>query len=162
MESLFELEADIDIMLRILKVPFKQRVLVKDVSSQFVAEDFGVVVSAINRSDYAFILRALQEELPGYRYVFISPHDDMVEAKDELIFALMQSGYMKYIRTNFSRQFTDLVSLQNLDRKIIDERLKRWGDEPKYRYLVEENKMARGASATMILATEPGFYDYMP
>ena len=83
MEELLELEADIDIMLRTLKVPFRQRVVVKNVSTQFVSEEFGVVVSAINRTDYSFVLRALNEELPGYRYVFIAPNDNMVEAKDD-------------------------------------------------------------------------------
>jgi hypothetical protein len=160
--SMQELETDVGIILRTLKVSFRTKVLVKDVSRQFIVDDFGVVVSVINRADYTFVKRAVQEELPGHRYVFVSTFDDMIEAKEEIIWTLMQSGYLKYIRLNFQRQFNDLITQQNFGNKIIDERLRRWGDEPRFKFFIEENKKAKEMPGTMVLSMEPAFFDYMP
>lgn len=159
--KLVELESEIEIILRSLRVSFRKTSVVKEVSVQFVCEDFGVVVNAINRSDYAYINKATKENFPNYRYIYISTFDDLLEAKEELIWTLMQSGYMKFIRTNFIRQFTELV-MNNFGNKIIDERLKRWGDQPKFKFFVEENKEARQLPVTMVLATDPAFFDMMP
>jgi hypothetical protein len=159
--KLIELEAEIEIILRSLRVGFKKTNTVKDVSVQFICEDFGVIVNAINRSDYVYINKITRENFPNYRYMYISTFDDLLEAKEELIWTLMQSGYMKFIRMNFIRQFTELV-VNGFGNKIIDERLKRWGDQPKFKFFVEENKEARQLPVTMVLATEPAFFDMMP
>ena len=159
--KLIELESDLEIVLRSLRVNHKKVYLVKDVSVQFVCEDFGVIVNAINRADYAYINKITMENFPGYRYVYISTFDDLLEAKEEIIWILMESGYMKFIRTNFKRQFTDLV-MNNFGNKIIDERLKRWGDQSKFKFFIEENKEARQLPVNMVLATEPAFFDMMP
>jgi len=159
--ELIELESDIEIVLRSLRVDFKKVYLVKDVSVQFVCEDFGVVVNAINRVDYFYINKVTLENFPNYRYIYISTFDDLLKAKEDIIWTLMQSGYMKFIRINFVRQFTELV-MNNFGNKIIDERLKRWGDQPKFKFFIEENKEARQLPVTMVLATDPAFFDMMP
>lgn len=159
--ELIELESDIEIVLRSLRVDFKKVYLVKDVSVQFVCEDFGVVVNAINRVDYFYINKVTLENFPNYRYIYISTFDDLLKAKEDIIWTLMQSGYMKFIRINFARQFTELV-MNNFGNKIIDERLKRWGDQPKFKFFIEENKEARQLPVTMVLATDPAFFDMMP
>ena len=159
--KLIELEAEIEIILRSLRVTFKKINLVKEVSVQLICEDFGVVANAINRNDYAYINKITMENFPNYRYIYISTFDDLIEAKEEIIWTLMQSGYMKFIRTNFRRQFTDLV-VNGFGNKIIDERLKRWGDQPKFKFFVQENKEARQLPVTMVLSTEPAFFDMMP
>jgi len=159
--KLIELESDIEITLRSLRIDFKKVYLVKDVSVQFVCGDFGVVVNAINRTDYAYINKITVENFPNYRYIYISTFDDLLKAKEEIIWTLMQSGYMKYIRVNFERQFKGLM-MDNFGNKIIDERLKRWGDQPKFKFFVEENKEARQLPVNMVLATEPAFFDMMP
>jgi len=159
--KLIELEADIEIILRTLRVDFKKVYLVKDVSIQFVCEDFGVIVNAINRIDYSYINKVTIENFPNYRYIYISTFDNLLEAKEEIIWTLMQSGYMKFIRTNFEPQFKNLV-MNNFGNKIIDERLKRWGDQPKFKFFIEENKDKRQLPVNMILATDPSFFDMMP
>jgi len=160
--SMVELEAEIDIILHTLKVKSKRVQLVRGTGAQFVCEDFGVVVSAINRTDYSSIKNIVRGKFPGYRDVYISTFDDLLEARDEILWTLMQSGYIKLIRMNFPRQFNKLIVSENFGNKIIDERLRRWGDIPKYRFFVEENKKAKEMPATMVLSTEPGFFDYMP
>jgi hypothetical protein len=159
--KLIELESDIEIMLRSLRIDFKKVYLVKDVSVQFVCEGFGVIVNAINRSDYVYINKVTVENFPNHRYIYISIFDDLLEAKEEIIWTLMQSGYMKFIRVNFERQFKGLM-MDNFGNKIIDERLKRWGDSPKFKFFVEENKEARQLPVNMVLATDPTFFDMMP
>ena len=159
--ELIELESDIEIILRSLRVDFKKVYLVKDVSVQFICDDFGVIVNAINRVDYVYINKVTKENFPGHRYVYISTFDDLLEAKEAIIWMLMQSGYMRFIRLNFERQFKDLM-MNGFGNKIIDERLKRWGDQPKFKFFVEENKKARQLPVNMFLAEDPAFFDTMP
>lgn len=157
-----DLASDVEIIMRTLKVPIRKLYLVPNVSVQFVSDDFGVVVNVINRVDYTSIKKVVHEKLPGYRYIYISTFDNLIEAKEEIIWTLMQSGYMKYVRQNFTRTFNSLIVQQDFGNKIINERLKRWGNVPKYNFFVEENIRARQMPATMILSTEPAFFDYMP
>jgi hypothetical protein len=159
--KLIELESDIEITLRSLRVDFRKLYLVKDVSVQFVCEDFGVIVNAINRADYSYVNKVTIENFPNCRYVYITTFDDLLEAKDEIIWTLMQSGYMTYIRKEFGRQFKDLM-IDNFGNKIIDERLKRWGDQPKFKFFIEDNKEARQLPVNMVLSAEPSFFDMMP
>lgn len=160
--SMLELETEIDIILKALRITYKKAQLIKGGGSQFICEDFGVIISSINRTDYSSVKSLVNQKFPGYRYVYISTFDNLLEAKDEVVWTFMQGGYMRLVRMNFPRQFNELIITQNFGNKIIDERLKRWGSLPKYRYLVAENKKARELPATMVLSTEPGFFDYMP
>lgn len=160
--SMEELEAEIDIILHTLRVKIKRIQLVRNAGAQFICEDFGVIISAINRTDYSSIKRAVREKFPGYRDVYVSTFDNLIEAKEEILWTLMQSGYIKLIRMNFPRQFNKLIVSEDFGNKIINERLKRWGDAPKYRFFVEENKKAKELPATMVLSMEPSFFDYMP
>jgi hypothetical protein len=160
--SMEELEAEIDIILHTLRLKFRRIQLVRGAGAQFVCEDFGVIVSAINRTDYSSIKKVVREKFPGYRDEYVSTFDDLLKAREDIIWALMQSGYIKLIRMNFPRQFNKLIVSENFGNKIIDERLRRWGDVPKYRFFVEENKKAKEMPATMVLSMEPGFFDYMP
>lgn len=156
-----ELEAELEITLRSLRLPFRKAHLVRDVSAQLVVDDFGVVVSALLRSDYGFVNKAVREHFPDYRYVYVSTFDSIIEKRDEIIWTLMRGGYMKFIRINFPRQFQQLIT-DNFGAKIIRERLRRWDNRPKFRFLIEENEKAKDIPITMILATEPAFFDYMP
>jgi hypothetical protein len=159
--SLETLDAEVRITLQTLRVPFKKVNVVKQVSTQFLCEDFGVIISTIDRDDYTFVRDAVGTTYPGHRYVFISTQDNLIEAKDEIIWTLMQSGFMRYVRTNYQRQFNNLV-LEGFGQKIINERLRRWGDQPKYKYLIEENRKALTLPTNMIITNDPAFFDYMP
>lgn len=160
--SMAELELEVGLTLSSLRVQFKKIYLIKDVSVQFVCENFGVVVSAINRADYGYVNKTVQEKFPDHRCVYVSTFDNLLEAKDEIIWVLMEGGYMKFIRMNFPRQFNDVITMQGFGNKIIDERLRRWANQPKYKFLIEENEKAKDMPATMVLSAEPGFFDHMP
>ena len=159
--SFEEMEVEITITLQSLRVNYKKASVVPDVSVQFVCEDFGTVVSVINRADYSYVNKTVKEHYPDYRYVYISTYDNLIEKRDEIIWALMKSGYMTYIRQNFPRQFHRLIT-DGFGAKIIRERLKRWADKPMYRFLISEDEKIKDAPTTMVLATEPAFFDYMP
>jgi len=135
-----EMEAEIAITLQSLRVPTKKVSVVPEASIQFISEGFGTIVSVINRADYGFVNKTVREQYPDYRYVYVST---------------------TYIRENFHRQFQHLIT-DGFGNKIIRERLRRWGDKPMYKFLIEENTKAVDVPVTMVLATEPAFYDYMP
>lgn len=156
-----EMEAEVGITLKSLRVPTKKASVVPDVSVQFISEDFGTIISVINRADYGYINKTLREQYPEYRYVYISTYDNLIAKRDEIIWSLMEGGFMTYIRQNFPRQFQHLVT-EGFGVKIIKERLRRWADKPMYTFLISENEKAKVVPTTMVLATEPAFFDYMP
>lgn len=156
-----EMEAEIGITLQSLRVSVKKLSVVPEVSVQFISVDFGTIISVINRADYGFISKAVVGNYPDYRYVYVSTYDNLIRKREEIIWSLMEGGYMTYIRQNFPRQFQHLVT-EGFGNKIIKERLHRWADKPKYKFLIEENVKAKDVPVTMVLATEPAFFDYMP
>lgn len=158
---LTEMESEIGITLQSLRVPVKKLSVVSDVSVQFISDGFGTVVSVINRADYGFVSKAVREHYPDYRYIYVSTYDNLISKREEIIWTLMEGGYMTYIRQNFPRQFQHLIT-DGFGNKIIKERLRRWADKPMYRFLIEENVKAKDVPVTMVLATEPAFFDYMP
>ena len=156
-----EMEAEVAITLQSLRVPTKRLSVVSDVSVQFKSEEFGTIVSVIQRADYGFINEAVRREFPDYRYVYVSTFDNLIEKRDEIIWTLMRGGYMTYIRQNFPRQFQQLIT-DGFGNKIINERLRRWDNKPMYRFFIDENTRAKETPVTMVMATEPAFFDYMP
>lgn len=157
-----ELEDEITIMMHALRVDYKVIRLIKSISVQFLVEQFGTIVCGISRPDYKIVDDQMKQSYPGYRVVYITTFDSMLEKKEETIFALMCGGYMRWIRSEYSRAFNELIVMQEFGKKIINQRLKVWGEEPKYRYWVEENEYAKRQSATYILSLDPSFYDYVP
>ena len=156
-----EMEAEVSITLQALRIKVSEISVVADVSVQFISEDFGTIFSVINRADYSFVNKAVREHYPNYRYVYISTYDNLIEKREEIIWELMGGGYMTFIRQNFPRQFQRLIA-EGFGDKIIRERVRRWADKPMYKFLIEENLRVMGVPTTMVLATEPAFYDYMP
>jgi hypothetical protein len=161
MHNLEVLLDEINITLSALWIPYKKVSLGSNFPDVFVIEVLGVVVVGIDPADYSYMLSKLVDKFTNYRYVFISTSETMYAKKDELIWDLMRSGYIRYIRTNYTRQFNNLIQ-QNFGRKIITERLKVWGDNPKYKYLVDENKKCLDISAPYLVTIDPAFFDYMP
>jgi len=156
------LEIEIEIMLKSLKVQFRKLALSKGLSTQFVCDDFGLVVATALIEDRSYVQGYLENKLSDYRLFLITNLSNMGEERQKIVWSLMEGGYMRYVRNNFPRQFTDLITMQNYGNKIIDERLRRWDDKPAYRFFVDENTKAKTVPTTMILAIEPGFFDYMP
>lgn len=157
-----ELEDEITIMMYALRVDYKIVRLIKGISVQFVVEQFGTIVCGISRADYKIVDDQIKQSYPGWRIVYITTHDNLLEKKEETIFALMCGGYMRWIRAEYHRAFTELIVMQEFGKKIIDQRLKIWAEKPKYRHWIEENEYAKRQPATYILSLDPSFYDGMP
>lgn len=161
--KLSELEAHVSIMLNQLRVPYKQISVIRNVTSQFVVEDFGVVVCCINRMDYKQVSDVVSEKFEGFRTLFITTNDTLSKAKDEVLWGLMRGGYLKWLRYNFKRNLINtLTGPDNLGHKIIKERLRIWADKPKYKFLIEDNIVALNNGVIRELNDDPGFFDYMP
>lgn len=158
--ELLDLELQIEVALKAMFVTYNK--VKSNVSVQFTVGDFGVVVCGIDRSDYALVDESVGGIYSGWRTVYITTQDNMAEKRLDIIWSLMAGGYMSYIRTKYKRQFTNLIVMQDFGKQIIDERLKRWDDKPKYKWLIAENKAIRRESGSYIISVEPGFYDMMP
>ena len=159
--NLSDLETDVEIMLSALHVGYKKVKAGQYLPEIFIVEDFGIIVSGIEGVDYTQINSKLTLEYQGYKLFYIEREDNISEKKDELIWELMRLGYMRHIRKNYPRQFQSLIS-NNFGRKIINQRLKLWNDQPMYKYLIEENKFALTTTESALLARDPAFFDYMP
>ena len=161
--SLSELESDLSIMLSSFRVTFNRTQVMKDVSFQLVVDEFGVIICGIERADYTLIKDSVDRSFgDGWRVVYVAMQDPLYEKKEEILWELMRSGYIRYIRNKYPRQFRELIVMQNFGKKIIEKRLEVWGGDPKYKYLVDENKAALNEAATYIMSMDPSFYDYMP
>jgi hypothetical protein len=161
--DLEELSVHIGLVLDQYRVKFKQRNLIRDLSYQFIVEDFGLVVSCINAINYTQILEALQDVYPNWNYVFVSTDDVLAEKSDEILFDLMRAGYMKWLRYSYPNQVKNtLFGYCDLAYRIINERLIIWNNLPKYKFLIEDNKAALTNNLTRELASDPSFFDYMP
>jgi hypothetical protein len=161
--DLKELEDYISIMLSQLRVTSKKLNLIRGISTQFVIEDFGLIICGINRIDYAQVNDTIIKNFPDWRIVYITTTDNVVEKKDEVLWNLMRCGYMKWLRYTFPRQVKSIINgPESLGQKIIKERLRIWANKPKYKFLVEDNKVALANGMLRELTTDPGFFDYMP
>lgn len=162
--TMHELEALLESNLRALRVEYRKEHLIKDISVQFVVEKFGVIVCGINRLDYKLIDTAVGDQYGGWRVVYITTYDDMNEKRDEVLWAMMKSGYLMWLRHSLTTtQYRKLMFDDNIAHKVINKRLTMWGDDPKYRYLKECDVFAAGQGRiSEYLAKESGFFDYMP
>ena len=153
---------DVGIMLGALKVPYIVTNVIKTITVQYVIDIFGVVVSVINPTDYGVVNEKIDTVFKDYRKIFISEKDDLDEKRYETIWALMQSGYMRWLRFQYPSQFPSLIESNNLSNLIIDERLKRWSNKPMYKFLIQDNIEAKSVGSRRLLSLDPGFFDYMP
>jgi hypothetical protein len=162
--TMYELEAILEANLRALRVEYRKEYLIKDISVQFVVEKFGVIVCGINRMDYKLVDTAVGDQYEGWRIVYITTYDDMNEKRDEVLWAMMKSGYLMWLRHHLTTtQYRKLMFDSNIAHKVINKRLTMWEDDPKYRYLKECDAFAAGQGRiSEYLAKEPGFFDYMP
>lgn len=157
-----ELEIELDLMVHALKLNNKKTTLGRNVAVQYVVDDFGVVLCGIDRPDYKFVSETLSNRFEGYRFIYITTNDNMFEKKDEVVWDLMRSGYMKWIRTTYPREFKNLIVMGDYGSKIIRERLRLWADQPKYGFFIQDNLGAKQVPTNYILAHDSSFFDYMP
>lgn len=161
--DLKELEDYISIMLSQLRVTFKKLNLIRGISVQFVIDDFGLIICCINRNDYSQVNDTIIKNFPDWRILYVTTNDSILEKKDEVLWHLMRCGYMKWLRYTFPRQVRNIINgPENLGQKIIRERLRIWADKPKYKFLVNDNKIALENGMLRELTNDPSFFDYMP
>lgn len=161
--NLPELEDQVSIILSHFRVSFRKSVLARGISSQIVVNDFGLIVCCINRVDYAEASCALNDHYKGWRSMFITTNDNLSERRYQILWNLMRGGYMKWLRYTYPRQLRLVLNgTDNLGQKIIEERLRIWGDQPKYAYFAQDNVEALRNGILRELTNDPSFFDYMP
>ena len=158
-----ELEDRISVTLTHLFVSYKVVNVMRGMSVQFLIEDFGTIVCCINRLDYRQVQDKLATDYEGWRTVYVSTQDDLTEVRYEILWALMRSGYMKWLRMTYPQQMKNvLVGTENLGTRIIKERLRLWGDRPRNSFWIEDNEFVLANGILQEYSRDPGFFDYMP
>jgi hypothetical protein len=159
-----ELEARLGAVLGAFRVEYRKESIIRDISVQFMVERFGVIVCGINRMDYKLVDTAIGDQYDGWRVIYVTTYDNVDEKRDEILWALMRSGYITWLRHSVTdSQFKRLMFESNIAHKILDKRLELWGNSPKYRYFVEGDLFAKGQGRiSEYLSKEPGFFDFMP
>lgn len=160
--SIRKLTYDVGVVLGALRAPYTITNVIKNITTQFIINDFGVVISVMNPNDYAVVDSRIDSVLKGYRKIFIAENENLHEKRYEIIWELMRSGYIRWIRYNFSSQFLHILETDNLGNRIIDERLRIWGDQPKYKYLINTNLEVKEIGFRRVLTQDSSFFDYMP
>lgn len=161
MYSLEELRAEADIMVSAFMLPYKKVKLGSNIPELIDIHELGVLIICIEPLDYSFVMQKLLDKYKGYRFIVLTCDDNLITKKDEILWEFMRSGYLRYLRYKYVRQFNNLIQ-QGFGRKIIIERLRLWGDDPKYKFLVEENKRCLNISSAYLVAQDPAFFDFMP
>lgn len=154
-----ELCDDVRTMLYTLRLDSKEHCPSAKVEYQFIIKQFGAVVHVVNTKFFEI------PELDPYedwRQIYINEHDDLNKKREEMVWEIMKSGYMIWLRETHGQAFKNLILNYDYSKKIIDQRLKIWNDKPKYAFLIERNVRARSMSSAYIMSVEPGFFDYMP
>jgi hypothetical protein len=160
--SLVRVTYDTGVLLGALRVPYNITNVIKNITTQFIIEQFGVVVSVITPGDYGIVNEKVNTILKDYRHIFITEKDDLSEKRYDIVWELMRSGYMKWLRLSYRAQFPILMDTDNLGTRIIDERLRIWANKPKYMFFIKDNVEAKKAGFRQILSQDHSFFDYMP
>ncbi len=161
-QTLKDLEVEIESVLHALSVSYKIHRIMSGISFQFAIDDFGMTVCGIDRASYAVIDNAITNKFIGYKKVYFTVFDKIPDIKDEIVWELMISGYMLWLRSQYPRQFKNLIVNTNFGNRIIEERFRRWDDKRKYKFWIDYNKEAQKQAATFVLSQDPGFFDMMP
>lgn len=162
MNTLDELEVELEAIVKALLLPYKKARLLNELSCQFIIEDFGVLICGIHATDYSMVSDFVARNFQGWRKIFVSLTDSLIDKKQEIIWELMRSGYMRYLRINYIRQFKNALITNDLGRQIIQKRLESWGKKPKYKHLIIENEDALKIGVNYLLGVDPSFFDFMP
>ncbi|RLI61321.1 MAG: hypothetical protein DRO67_08160 [Candidatus Asgardarchaeum californiense] len=154
-----ELCDDVRTMLYTLRLDSKEHCPSMKVEYQFIIDQFGIIVHVVNSKFYEL------PELDPYedwRQIHISEKDDLNKKREEMVWEIMKSGYMTWLRETHQQAFKNLILNYDYSKKIIDQRLKIWNGKPKYKFLIERNVRAYSMSSAYIMSAEPAFFDDMP
>lgn len=161
--SIIEIENKVQSMLDGFMLSYSKLSAFRNQAAYFVITDFGVVIACINPHDYSHISNDVQNNFKGWRQIFISYNDNIAEVRYTVLWELMRCGYMKWLRHKHPRVVRDILTMrENLGQRIIEERLRIWNDNPKYKFLIEDNKAVLRGGSIREFAYDQGFFDYMP
>jgi len=154
-----ELTMDLELTFKLLQLQVTVEKYLSGKIKIYNINMFGVKVYCISN----FMQKELQEaNLDMSNRVFIiTTTEDFKERKELFIWEMMKSGYLKWLRLSYPRQFKDLIVTQNFGSKIIDRRLKLWDNKAKFKFLIEENKTYKLVIG-YALSQDPAFFDMMP
>lgn len=142
---------DVEQMVRLFNLDFN-RVDQGD-GAIFVIEMFGVQV--------VFNAPHAKLNTKDWWTVIINPDDNLEEKRYEVLWELVRGGYFHYLRTEYPNTYKKMFSMFNYDKRLVDERLRVYGSKPKYNYFRELNTALKGRAANFVMATDPGFYDFL-
>ncbi len=146
-----EVEQILQVLLTQYKVLYDSQQMGK--SFLYAVELFGVKVVYLDGQTFD------DKILKDWNIVYIHPDYDINKSRVAIVFALVEGGYFHYLRNNFKNTFNRTITLEGWDKQLIDERLRRYKDKPKYNYFRELNKDTK--SGALLPAIDNGFFDYM-
>ena len=154
-----ELTIEMELAFRLLKLQTNVEKYTSEKIKIYTIPMFGLKVYCISN----FMQQEIQKaSLDINRRIFIiTTTEDFKDRKELLIWELMKSGYLKWLRLTYPRQFKDLIVTQNFGHKIIDRRLKLWGNKEKFKFFIEENKSYKSALG-YALSQDTSFFDMIP
>lgn len=137
------------------KLKCKRRLAGKEVVELFIPE-FGIVIlsqhshSQMNDEDLYHVITLDKKQLDNQLYI-----GSIVV---EVFWALIRAGYLRKLRIENQKAHKGLIVANRWGLKIIEHRLKQFGDKPKYRFLSEENKRYL-SNFDLSYMTNPQFFD---
>jgi len=160
--SVKESSYDLEVFLKALKIPFSSTNVIKHVTTQFIIEDLGIVLSVLNTNDYVMINERVSFLFKEWKLLYFATAMNLNIKRYPIIFEFMRSGYMKWLREMYRNQYVQIIETDNLGRRIIEERLRIWDNKPMFRLFIQENVNALKNSFRRIISEDPGFFDHMP
>jgi len=124
-------------------------------SSIFTVPMFGVKIIYLDGQEFD------KKILDGWYLVYIHPDFDVKKSKERIVWGLVQGGFFHYLRNNYKKTFHYMISQEGWGKLLIQERLKRYKELPKYAYFGELNKDALRVAETWVMSQDPGFFDSM-
>lgn len=161
--KLNELEYEVESMLASFRVNYKKDKIQKALGVRYIIDDFGIIICAYLPIDYVTVNEMVKcSYAEGWRTIYFNIDDNFNDKRKELLWILGKSGYFRWIRNKFPKQFKDMLIDYNLSTDIINKRLELYDNKPKYKFFIEDNIEAKKLSINYILSIDPGFFDYIP
>lgn len=163
MMGIEELKDELKIYLKILGISeWEHLTLGHGTAHQFVIEQFGIVLCALEQDDIKLVATKIYEFYKDYRITYVTPDDDLNKKKEDILWDFTRGGYIRWLRINYPRKFNQTIVDQGLGTKLLKERIAGYKNKPKYNFWIEEDKDALKTPTSYLLSIEPGFFDFLP
>ena len=140
-------------MLSLYNVPFDE--VNAGESKIFEVPKFGVKIVYLDGQLFD------KKVLKGWHVAYVHPDYDLVRTRSAIVWGLVKGGYFHYLRHNYKNTFNKMMSFENWDKMMADERKRLYKDTPKYNYIRELMKNAELGGAMYTLSVDPGFFDFI-